>query len=69
VVIFNSGIFGSLNNTRWRDRISDRAVTASKEQESLAILREGMKIARRKAGSDREDSENIPEAICERGMP
>jgi hypothetical protein len=48
--------------------MSDRAVETSKTQESLVILREGMKMARRKAGSDREDTKNIP-VNCERVMP
>jgi hypothetical protein len=69
VVMFNSEIRGSLDNTRWRDRMSECAVATSKEQESFVILREGMKRARRKAGSERDDSKNIPDEICERVMP
>ena len=69
VMILNSGIGGSLDNTRWRDRMSDWAVETSKEQQSLVTLREGTKMARRKARSDREDSESTPEANCESVMP
>lgn len=69
VMTLNSGIGGSLDNTRWRDRMSDWAVAGSKVHESFVILREGMKMARQKAGSDRDESENIPEAICESVMP
>ena len=37
--------------------------------ESFVTLREGMKMARRNAGRERDESENVPEAICERVMP
>lgn len=69
VMILNSGIGGSLDKTRLRLRMSDWAVETSKTQESLLTLRDGMKVARRKAGSDREDTKNTPEVNCERVMP
>ena len=58
LMTLNSGIGGNLDNTRWRVRMSDGAVETSKTQESLVTLRKGMKMARRKAGSDREDGEH-----------
>jgi len=69
MAMFNSGIGGSLGSMLWMDLMSDWAVAASKEQESFMTVREGMKMARRNAGSDKEESENIPEVICRRVMP
>ena len=67
VVIINSGIGGSLDNTCWRDAMSEPALAASKVQESF--VRGGMKRARRKAESEMEVRENTPEEISESAMP
>src|ERR1700691_3623338 len=58
VVILNSGMGGSSDNTCWRDRMSDWADAGSKEHGSFVILREGMKMARRKAGVERDERED-----------
>ena len=42
VTILNSGIGGSLDNTRWRDRMSNWAVAGSNLHESFVILREAV---------------------------
>jgi hypothetical protein len=47
------GIGGSLDNTRWRDHMSDWADAGSKVHENFVTLREGIKLARRKAGRER----------------
>jgi hypothetical protein len=69
LVILSSVIGGNLVNARRRDCISVLAVAESKVHESFVTLREGVKMAKQNAGSDRDESENIPEAICEKVMP
>jgi hypothetical protein len=67
VVMTNSGIGVSLDNTCWRDAMSELALAASKVQESF--MRGGIKRARQKAESKKEERENTPEDISESIMP
>lgn len=59
VVMVNSGMGGSLDNTCRRDVISRMAVATSKVQERFVMG--GRVRARPKAVSERVDKENIPE--------